>query len=274
MSVDPALPDWLHHVAGEAPLLLVAPHGGRRPAASELEPAASRKVNDLHTAELTLELAARLRAGAIVNRGVDRNTIDLNRVSHVRKGAPWLLDLLLRSVREQLGRTDCATLLFVHGWNAIQPSCDLGIGARIGPEGFLAVRQGVPTIPWRRLPRLVRFADVCRRGGIEVTVGDRYPAANRENVLQLFTRRFADDPDPRIRALAALGDAGKIFAVQIELAVPLRWPGPLRTRTLDAIGELAADPPDEAASAEALHVPGTGEEAADQLAIEIGRAHV
>ena len=238
---SPPLPDWLLRVPGEAPILLVAPHGGRRPPASELDPGAMRKVNDLHTAEVTVELAARLRAAAIVNRGVDRNIVDLNKVSHVRTRAPWLLDLLLESVRAQLAAADRATLLFVHGWNAIQPSCDLGIGARLDREGFVAVKQGAPTIPLDLLPRLSRFAEACRDRGIDVTVGDRYPAAGRENVMQIFSRRYVDDADPRIRELAGLAAAGRIFAVQLELATPLRWPGPLRDGVIEAIAELTVD---------------------------------
>jgi hypothetical protein len=239
------LPDWLVRIAGGEPLLFVAPHGGRssRPAALE-EP--SRKVNDLHTAELTIELANRLNASAIVNRGEDRNRIDLNRVADVRKSAPWFIDLLLEDVRRQIAEAAQATLLFIHGWNAIQPCCDIGIGARFGGGAFVPVKQGVPTVPRRFLPRLARFADACRRGGIHVTVGDRYPAAGRDNVLQLFTARFADDLDPRVRELARLGAAGKIAAVQIELAVPLRWPGALRTRLVEAVATFAESGPSDA----------------------------
>ena len=92
MSSDVELPDWLARVAGEAALLLVAPHGGRRARASALELDDPRKVNDLHTAELTFELAARLRARAIVNRSEDRNRLDLNRVSDVRDRACLIID--------------------------------------------------------------------------------------------------------------------------------------------------------------------------------------
>jgi hypothetical protein len=53
-------------------------------------------------------------------------------------------------------------------------------------------------------------------------------------MLQLFTSRYADDPDPMIRQIAALGAEGKIAAVQLELSVPLRWPGPLREHFLES----------------------------------------
>ncbi len=224
---------------GGAPLLLVAPHGGRRAKASALDLEDPRKVNDLYTAEITLELARRLDAPAIVNHAEDRNRLDLNRVSDVRERAPWLLDLLLDFARRQIAETGEAVILFLHGWNAIQPYCDVGIGARLAGGELVPVRQGVPTIPARFLPRLARFADACRRGGIEVTVGDRYPAAGRDNMMQIFTRRFAADHDPRIAELAALGAGGQIAAVQLELAVPLRWPGALRSRLLHAVEALA-----------------------------------
>jgi hypothetical protein len=218
--------------------LLVAPHGGRRSRASALDVDDPRKVNDLYTAELTLELAQRLQAAAIVNRGQDRNHLDLNRVSEVRARAPWLIDLLLDDVRRQIAAAGQATVLFIHGWNAIQPACDIGIGARVVAGALSPVRQGAPTIPPSFLPRLGRFAAACRTGSIDVTVGDRYPAAGRENVLQMLSARYADDPSPAIRELARLGAGGKIAAVQLELAIPLRWPGALRERLLDAVEAL------------------------------------
>ncbi|MET0153899.1 MAG: hypothetical protein ABW298_14990 [Candidatus Binatia bacterium] len=220
-------------------MLLVAPHGGRRAKASALDLDDPRKVNDLHTAEITLELAERLGAPAIVNAAEDRNRLDLNRVSDVRERAPWLLDLLLEGMRRQIAESGEAVILFLHGWNAIQPYCDVGIGARLVAGALVPVRQGVPTIPPRFLPRLARFAEACRAGGIEVTIGDRYPAAGRHNLMQIFTSRFADDRDPRIAELASLGAGGRIAAVQLELAVPLRWPGPLRARFLRAVDAFA-----------------------------------
>ncbi len=225
-------------VRGTIPALLIAPHGGRRPPASEVESGPGRKVNDLHTAAITLELAGRTGASAIVNRGQDRNELDWNRTSDVRANAGWLLDLLLDSVRRQIEAAGCASLVFVHGWNAIQPSCDVGIGARIEGGKLVGVKQGVPTVPEGFLPRLARFVACARGEGIDVTIGHRYPAAGRDNLLQMFTRRFAGDADPRVRELAALGDSGRVAAVQLELAVPLRWPGPWRERILGAISGL------------------------------------
>jgi hypothetical protein len=266
--VNGALPDWLVCVDGRAPALLVAPHGGRRPASSEVELRASRKVNDLHTGELTLELARALGAPAIVNRAEDRNRLDLNRVSHVRARAPWFLRLLLESIQAQITAHGQATVLFIHGWNAIQPSCDVGIGARVGSESLVAVKQGVPTVPLRFLPRLVRFAEACRRGGIDVTVGDRYPAAGRDNMLQVFTSRYADDPEPRVRELARLGAAGKICAVQLEFAVPLRWPGPLRRHVMNATAHLAFPEGGSAAGLEALRPASVASAPPDRIALE------
>ena len=275
---DVDLPDWLDVIAGEAPALLVAPHGGRRPRRSELDGGEARKVNDLHTAELTAELAARARCAAIVNRGEDRNRLDLNRVSHVRQRAPWLLGLVLGAVREQIERVGEATILFVHGWNAIQPSADIGIGARLDGGRLVPVRQGLPTVTPSFLPRLVRFAEECRCHGIDVTFGDRYPAAGRDNMLQIFTARFADDADPRIRELARLGAEGKISATQLELAVPLRWPGELRSRILSVTARLLRRPeqPEEPAALDGFEIGGEGGPLRERLALEFhdGRAGV
>ena len=45
------------------------------------------KVNDLHTADITRELAQRLGAGAIINAGMDGDRLDLNRLSQVMERA-------------------------------------------------------------------------------------------------------------------------------------------------------------------------------------------
>ncbi|MGH7899093.1 MAG: hypothetical protein ACREQQ_14150, partial [Candidatus Binatia bacterium] len=159
-------------------------------------------------------------------------------MSHVRRLAPWLLDLLLDAVRAQVVGTGEATIVFIHGWNAIQATCDVGIGARRVGGALEPVGEGRATIAPGYLSRLLDFSRTCRSRGIEVTFGDRYPAAGRDNMLQIFTARFADDADPRIRELARLGAEGKISAVQLELAVPLRWPGELRSGIIDAVAGL------------------------------------
>jgi hypothetical protein len=72
----------------------------------------------------------------------------------------------------------------------------------------------------------------CAARGIAATVGARYPARHRENLLQLFTPRYAADSRAVVRALADL--APRVDAVQLELGIPLRWPGPWRRRFLEA----------------------------------------
>jgi hypothetical protein len=238
--LDRDLPPWIERIEGRLPALLIAPHGGRRPECSELDLQTARKANDLGTAALTVELARRSGAEAVVNHGQDRNALDLNRVSHVRRDARWLLELLLESVRRQISVVGEARVFFIHGWNAIQSSCDVGIGVRLDGDRMIPIREGHATVPSRFLPRLFRFARDCAADGIEVTFGDRYPAAARENVLQLFTARYRDDRDPRIRELASLGAAGKIAAVQLELAVPLRWTGALRDRFTERLLSLVS----------------------------------
>lgn len=261
-------PPWLEQIDGPAPVLLVAPHGGRRPAASELDAVRPRKVNDLHTPQVTAELARLWGAAAIVNPAWDRNHVDLNRTSQVRRHAPWLLDLLLAAVRRQIAAHGSATVVFVHGWNAIQPACDVGIGARLDDAGGLAaVSPGLPTISRRFLPRLFRFAKDCERRGIAVTFGERYPGAARDNVLQLFTPRHLADADPRVAGIAAEAAAGRVSAVQLELAVPLRWPGAWRAAFLETAGALFADPPSDG-GAYARRPPAPREERSRRLALE------
>ena len=70
---------WLEQVAGSGPVIVVAPHGGRRQ--REVRPDDS--VNDLHTAGIAREFARRLGAPALINHGLDRNDTDLNRISEL-----------------------------------------------------------------------------------------------------------------------------------------------------------------------------------------------
>jgi hypothetical protein len=80
---------------------------------------------------------------------------------------------------------------------------------------------------------LFRLVDACLRRGIGATIGARYPARHRENLIQLFTPRYRDDPRALVRSLAAA--APRVDAVQLELGIPLRWAGSWRDRLLDAI---------------------------------------
>lgn len=221
----------LERVGGTGPVLLVAPHGGRRPPGP-----AGRRTNDLHTAELTRELAGRTGAPAIINTSIDRNDIDLNRVSDVRRSARVLFTMIREEVDGMIARDGRATVLFLHGWNAIQPSCDLGVGASLAGGSLRPIREGVPSVSAGSVPMLLAFAARARERGIEVTVGERYPAAARENLVQALTGRYRDDPDPDVAALARHGLSGRLDAIQVELAVPLRWPGPWRERTLESLG--------------------------------------
>ena len=88
---------WLEIVDGAVPVLLIAPHGGRAglAARSTLHP----KVNDLGTAEITREIATRLGARALINRAMDRNELDCNRLSQLSQRAPWLLESPVGIVR-------------------------------------------------------------------------------------------------------------------------------------------------------------------------------
>ena len=73
------------------------------------------------------------------------------------------------------------------------------------------------------------LVEACDARGIVATVGARYPACHRENLLQLFTSRYVADPRPAVRRLADL--ASSVDAVQLELGIPLRWPGAWRERS-------------------------------------------
>ncbi|HLK11817.1 MAG TPA: hypothetical protein VKW76_10585 [Candidatus Binatia bacterium] len=189
-------------------------------------------MNDLHTAALTAEIAHATGAAALVNAGLDRNLVDLNRVSAACAHAPRFLERLAALLGAALARHGRAVLLAVHGWNVVQPVVDLGTGARAGvADAYAAVS---PAFAATAVPAL-RAA--LAAAGIGTTVGARYPARARENLLQLFTRRYRDDSRPVVRALAALAD--RVEAVQLELGIPLRWPGPWRARLVAALARAA-----------------------------------
>ncbi|HUE31064.1 MAG TPA: hypothetical protein VMR79_09315, partial [Verrucomicrobiae bacterium] len=199
---------------GDGPLVLVAPHGGRRDAERRPWAGGHLRMNDLHTASLTAELAGRLGAAALINEAHDRNDVDLNRVSEADQRAPWFLERLAELVDAAVRRHGRATLLSLHGWNVVQPVVDLGLGCAPGEDPFTVGRAAAvsPAFAAHALPRLV---EACGARGIAATVGARYPARHRENLVQLFTPRYAEDSRPLVRALAAL--APLVDAVQLEL---------------------------------------------------------
>jgi len=95
--------------------------------------------------------------------------------------------------------------------------------------------------------------EACASRGISTTVGARYPASHRENLLQLFTPRYRDDHRPLVRALAAM--ARRVDAMQLELGIPLRWPGAWRQRLVLACRTVLADLVAPAAGSRATPAP-------------------
>lgn len=216
---------------GPGRVILVAPHAGRRDAGRRPWGSAPLKMNDLHTGALTRELATRLQASAVINEAGDRNDVDLNRVSQAHDAAPHFLDLLADVAEDALTRHSRLHLLTVHGWNVVQPAVDIGLGVR---PSAAALEGGHGTAVSRafaaqQLPQLASALAGC---GIRATPGVRYPARARENLLQLFTGRYDDDERAAVRRLAAL--AGRVDALQLELALPLRLPGSWRDDFLAA----------------------------------------
>jgi hypothetical protein len=218
-------------IPGRTPLVLVAPHGGRRDPVRRPWSSGRLKVNDLHTADLAEELASLTGAAALVNASADRNDVDLNRVSEAHERGGPFLDALAELLETTLARHGRATLLTVHGWNAIQPAVDLGLGCAPGADPF-AVGPEAAVSGAFAAGAVRQLTEAFAAQGICATVGARYPARARENLLQLFTRRYREDERAPVRRLAAL--APRVEAVQLELGIPLRWPGVWRQRFLDA----------------------------------------
>ena len=231
---------------GRAPLLIIAPHGGRRHPSRRPWTSGALRVNDLHTADLAFELADRLDADAIVNDEIDRNDLDLNRITQIRARAPWFLDTVADHLEALWQRHGAAlAVLFVHGWNVADPACDIGLGAPLdhpasAPSPLApATRPALAVDDAFLVERVGTLRRACAARGISTGLGWRYPASSPGNLLQLFTRRYHADPDPRLGRLARLGE--HINAVQLELGIPLRFTCAWRTRFIEACVETFAD---------------------------------
>lgn len=223
------LPSWMTYIGGETPIVFVAPHGGRRPTDAPILD--SIKVNDLYTAELTAQLAQLTRGYALINHSLDRNELDLNRISQVRTRAPWFLSALVELLSMLIEQQGAVRVFFMHGWNVVQPVCDLGIGLKQRGEKVVQIGKASPTLSTKFfVEELLPFREAALAQGIDVAIGRRYPAADKNNVMQLFSPRFVEDHSPFIQPLARLSANGKINAVQFELGVGLRWPGSERER--------------------------------------------
>jgi len=192
-------------------------------------------MNDLHTGSLTSELAALTGAAALINATADRNEIDLNRITATHDAAPQFLELLADLVESVLDRHGRATLMTIHGWNVVQPALDIGLGCTPGADPLAVDGTAAVSASFARnaVARLVR---TCSSRGLDASIGARYPARARENLLQLFTTRHRNDPRPSVRRLAALGV--NVQAMQLELGIPLRWPGVWRGRLASALLEV------------------------------------
>lgn len=222
-------PDWFVSRRADSPVIVVAPHGGqrRRPIRR------SDGMNDLHTADLALEVAERLDAHALVNRGCDRNDIDLNRIRQLVSKAPFFLRTLRTRVDEIVARGERPLVLLVHGWNMAVPWCDIGVGIR--ERGDLLYGR-YPTVGKDRYESLIRpLAERLFDVGLGASIGLRYPAAGADNATQLFSGRHADHDHEDVAVLAARGGDGLVDAVQLELGIPLRWPGWRREAFLGAL---------------------------------------
>jgi hypothetical protein len=235
LSAD-GYPPWLEIIDGDAPLLLIAPHGGQAGAAarSTLHP----KVNDLETAEITREIANRLGARALINSAMDRNELDCNRLSQIIQRAPWLLELIANQLAGIIQRFGHATVLLIHGWNIIEPRIDLGLGLK-NAGGTLRPPPGAHVSANDKFIHgpVNALAARLRRAQIMPTFGLRYPGGAAQNLLQGFTRRHARSEAAPLRQLASMAAAGTLNALQLEMSVAVRLPGELRERAIEAISE-------------------------------------
>ena len=236
-GAEPALavPPWCEVEPGTGPVLLVAPHGGRRPVYDAAGAPLRRRVNDLYTPELTRRLATALGAGRIINHGLDRNAVDLNRLSDVRRHAPVFLAHIVEAIGAGIARHGAVEVVFVHGWNNGQAKCDIGIGGRDSGHGVTPADGASLTVtPDYLATRVASLQAACAATGIAAPIGEKYPAGHRNNLLQAFSQRFRASADPALRQLHDWSAAGRLNALQLELGIPLRWPGGVRDRFVRA----------------------------------------
>ena len=228
---------WLEVIDSDSPLLLIAPHGGR--AEPRTRSMLNPKVNDLHTADITRELATRLGASALINVAMDRNRLDCNRISQIIERAPWLLEMIADRVDAIVARHGHLTVLLIHGWNIIEPRLDVGLGLRnsggeLRPPGSACVSACDDFINGP----LAGLADRLHQHNIKPTYGMRYPGGGLQNLLQAFTARHRQSPNTPLRSISETAIRGVIDAAQLELSVALRMPGEFRARCQDAIAEV------------------------------------
>jgi hypothetical protein len=249
-------PSWLQVVEGTRPILLIAPHAGRAgpAAAATLHP----KVNDLHTAEITRELAATLNASALINFGMDRNRLDCNRVGELASQAAWLLDLIADSVESIIARSGHAWIALIHGWNIIEPRLDFGLGARstsaeLRPVGAAHISASDDFI----ISTLGDLSHRLTEIGVLPTFGARYPAGGPQNLLQAFTERHRGSDVRALRRLASFAEDRLTDAVQLELSVALRMPGRIRQSTTEVLADSFRRLGHHTDTADAAIAPGT-----------------
>ncbi len=220
--------DRIRWGVGAGHVLVVAPHGGAKhhsgTAPVPKRCAKPQKINDLHTADFAAILADALDASYLINPDIDRNDIDLNRITQVTRRAPWFLRTLSELIANITKSHERAHILVVHGWNVHQARCDIGVGANLTKQDIdptlLTVSTGFRDAFLAPLPQLAH-------SGHQITLGLRYPARHRNNLLQLF-RRDGSRCDSLPSPLAELVRNGRCEAVQLELGIPMRWPGPDR----------------------------------------------
>jgi len=204
-----------------------------------------RKVNDIYTADLSFRLARELDASFLVNETVDRNELDLNRISQIVRRAPWFLDVIEHLIGRILDRHGTAVILFVHGWNVTQARCDIGIGASIADEDALVEGNETVTVSHSFLQEKLRLLrHLCDEVGIRSTYGERYPASHPNNVVQIFRRTtLSREPAKTFGRLSDWVAARRIEAVQLELGVAVRWPGATRNAFVAALTKTFTDAP-------------------------------
>ncbi|MDG1957263.1 MAG: hypothetical protein P8K76_17180 [Candidatus Binatia bacterium] len=249
--MNKTLPSWLVSGTGDSNILVLAPHGG----ISEkdlLQPSSwPRKGNDLRTAALGLRLAEELSASFLINDSLDRNAIDLNRIDQTARDAPVFLEALETHLENLLRSRERVRILVVHGWHITQSKVDFGFGQRLlGARDEKADADRLTCSEEFLRGPLAHLCANLDADGIEATCGEQWPAAHRNNMMQLFRRTGGADVPEACESIRRIAARGKLDAIQLELGAPLRWEGSVCDQFRKRLRESLTEP-----NATAIEVP-------------------
>ena len=148
-------------------------------------------------------------------------------MSQVKHEAPWFLRSLVELLSALTAQHAAVRVFFIHGWNVVQPVCDVGIGLRqragkLIRAGKESRRWVYPSFPMSCSP----FVPAARNSRSMSRLDDAMPRAAKNNFMQVFRRAL---PARRLCADTNAGRADR--AGKINRRAVGTWRGPALART-------------------------------------------